>query len=461
MAPLIQQAGLTRISRIDHSILPFLVRSELVGVKVDGPYLEQLSATFKADFASTCAQLEALAGYAINPLAAEDVSDAMFEDWGVTPTRATKTGFFTTQDKYLKARKHEHEGVPLIIEARQINKMVGTYTERLPKLLRRGRYHPNWKYTRTASGRAAEEIILLIPKHSARGKLIRKAFVADDGCVLVSVDLSQIEMRVMAHESQDPIFLKNYRTGVDMHASTAHHLLGAPKDRDQQDESLHRLPAKTLNFGVLMGMTEYGLADQLQEQGQSQWIVDYEHQAARQINNQRFTYESWDARQHAIAVLTDEIRNQGFKSTREFLREWFKVYKGVRVWMELKKREARKTGYVRDLYGRRIAVSGIWSSDDRIAAEFGRKAHAIPIQSGAQGTAKRWIARIWRDTIVPRLATGQYCEPAWWIHDDVTLCVDRRAAKAVAREMLACVPQDLCVPATADSKTGPNWAELH
>lgn len=437
MRPMLAKAGVERIYAIDRSILPFLVRNEQVGLRVDERELSRLDRRFTREYADVLTKLEALAGHPVNPLASEEVSETIFDEWEVQPTRMNKSGYYTTEDKYLKARKHQHEGIPLVIEGRQINKMHSTYVKRLPALLRRGRYHPNWKYTRTASGRAAEEIILLIPKHSARGQAIRRAFSADDDCILLSCDLSQIEMRVMAHESRDAKFLYNYEHGIDMHANTAHELLGAPRDKDQQDESLHRLPAKTLNFGVLMGMTEYGLADQLQERGLK-----------------------WQVNELDRAIAADrELLKQGFKSTREFLREWFKVYPGVAEWVRQRKAEARKTGYVRDLYDRRIAVSGVWSADDRIKAEWERKAHAIPIQSGAQGTVKKWIALVWKHIIAPRIRDGRrHCEPWVWIHDDVTLCVDERIPRTVAREMLAMVPQDLCVPVSADAKAGRNWA---
>lgn len=482
LAPRLAKAGLERISHIDHGVLPFLVRNEMIGMAVDTAEVTRLDALFAADYARVCASINRLAGRDVNPLAAEDISDTIFQDWGVTPTRLTATGFYTTADKYLKARKHEHEGMPLVIEARQINKYRGTYVSKLNALLRDGRYHPDWKYTRTSTGRPAETIILLIPKHDPsayaihattgtrepirmdRAKAIRNCFHATDGHALVSCDLSQIEMRMMAHESRDPLFLKAYRENIDMHAMTAHHLLGAPKRKEDQDESAHRLPSKTLNFMVLMGATEYGFLDQLHEQGQKEWVLDLEEEAARRVstaNREAGIEIGWEAFQTAQWKAEAELRRLGFKSAREFLAEWFKVYPGVRVWCDAKIAEAEATGYVRDFRGRRIAVDGVWSSNDRIAAEFRRKAHATPIQSGAISIAKRWIARIERHVLRPRRDGWRYCEPWVWVHDDVTVECDARIRRTVAREMLALVPQDLCVPVTADAKSGVRWGELH
>ena len=434
-------------------VLPWLTRNELVGLAVDVDRLRALTATFEREYADARAALNLAALRDVNPHAAADIGLTIFDDWGVSPTPYTRTGLLTTQDKYLKARTGEHPGIALVLRCRQLLKYLSTYTRKLPGLLRDGRYHPDWKYTRTISGRMAETIILLIPKHDPLAKpegrmnrayAIRDCFHATEGHTLVSADLSQIEMRVMAHESRDPLFLRNFATGVDMHASTAHHLLGAPARKEDQDPSKHRLPAKTLNFGILMGLTEYGLLDQLHENGQPQWIVDWPDD-------------------DGDGELELALREQGFQSTREFRDEWFKLYPGVADWIAARKAQAHATGYVRDLWGRRIDVSGVWSSNDRIVAEFERKAHAVPIQSGAIGIAKRWNARIYRHVIAPRIAAThrrRYCEPWNWEHDALTLEVDDRIPRTVTHEILRLVPQDLCVPVMADASRGVRWGSL-
>jgi DNA polymerase-1 len=298
--------------------------------------------------------------------------------------------------------------------------MRGTYAERLPRLLREGRYHPHWKYTRTTSGRLAEEVITLIPKHSLEGLLIRNAFHAVDGNVLVLVDLSQIEMRVMAHESRDAILLGAYERGEDIHANTAHHLLGAPKGKENQDESKHRLPSKTINFGIINGMTEYGLLDQLHENGLLSWDIE---------------------------------------QVRAFREGWFKLHSGVGAFWEGQKAKARKLGYVEDMFGRRRYLAGIHSTDERIVRESERQAlHAI--QSGADGISKLWNARIIDRVLRPRWREGRrYCEPWVRVHDETALEVDARMARTVRQEMLALVPQALCIPVTAEGVIEQRWGQ--
>lgn len=422
LAPLITARGLRQAYAIDLGVLPMLVRMEEVGMACDGGALQDLSALFAAEFDAIVDKIAKIAGRVVNPNQHERVSELLFDDLGITPTKPTKSGFHTTQDKYLKARKKEHEVIQLVLDGRQLSKYRGTYTEKLPLMLRDGRYYPDWKYTRTATGRLAETVILLIPKHTARGKQIRNCFHATDGHLLVSVDLSQIELRVMAHVSGDAKMLGAYARGEDLHAATAHDLLGAPKGKDNQDESLHRLPAKTMNFGIINGMTEYGILDQLHEAGQLQWDIE---------------------------------------QVREFRADWFKNYVGVDRFWKAQISHGKQHGYVKDMFGARRYLSGLWSSDERIVADAERQA-LFAIQASADRISKIWNKRIWRDIIVPRLREGKrYCEPWVRVHDDTTLEVDERIARTVRQEMLRAVPQVLSIPTTAEGKLGERWGSLH
>lgn len=428
--PQLKAHGLLTAYNIDRGVIPFLLRNEIIGIAVDEAHLRTLSATFTADYNRVCTEIEALVGMDINPNSHKVVSRLLFDDLNITPTRALKSGFYTTQDKYLKARKNEHKVIPLILQGRQLSKYKGTYTEKLPGMLVDGRYHPQWKYTRTATGRLAEEVIVLIPKHDPtakeqnrenRAKAIRNAFHAVDGHALVSVDLSQIELRVMAHLSGDRKMRKAYMDRVDLHTQCAYELLGAPKKKEDQDDSKHRLPAKTVNFGIINGMTEYGMLDQLHENGQLQWDIE---------------------------------------QVREMLAGWFKVYAGVKIYWDARKHEAMNTGYVRSMFGRRRFISGIWSTEDRIKREAERQC-LFAIQSSADEISKIWGRKIWNHVIRPRHAEGRrYCEPWVRVHDDTTLEVDARIARTVKAEMLALVPQLLDIPTEAAGKIGQRWGEL-
>ena len=435
LLPRLREAKLERAYDIDRAVLPMVARMETVGVQVDVAGLQRLSAELATDYANTEQAIYDMLGERLNPKASEDVSEMLFGKLGITPTRLTKGGgYYTTQDKYLLARKKEHGVIELILAGREAWKMKSTYCDKLPKLVSRdGRYHPDFAYTRTASGRLAETILLLIPKHSPKwGKKIRSCFTAAPGRALVSVDLSQIEMRTMADNSQDEVLLNVYRTGGDVHADTAHRMLNAPALKKDQDESLHRLPAKTINFGVLMGMTEFGLLDQLHSHGLLQWQID---------------------------PCSAEEKAQGKLSTVEFRADWFAGHAGVAAYVERKKREARRTGAVRDMWGARVRLDAIDCTDPRRVREAERQAHAIPIQAGADRISKQWMAEVWRQVVLP--ARGKfYCEPWCRAHDDLILEVDEAHAESVKAQLLALVPQCLCIPVLAEGKIGQNWGAL-
>lgn len=432
--PRICARGLERAYALDMGVLPWLIRSEEVGMACDGEALQALSKQFQEEYDTTCQQISRLAGHDVNPRGGEQVSTVLFEELGIRPTRLTKSKkHYTTADKYLKARRPEHPIIPLVISARQLSKYKSTYTDKLPGMLVEGRYHHDWRHTTAATGRLAEQIIILIPKHDPtsrdkhgkqirmdRAKAIRNAFYATFGHRLVAVDLSQIELRVMADVSQDRRLMEAFLRGEDIHAQVAADLLGAPRKKEQQDESAHRLPAKTVNFGIINGMTEYGMLDQLHEAGQLHWTID---------------------------------------DVRDLLDEWFKVHRGVWEYWQRQITSCERLGYVKDMFGRRRYISAIWSQDERIRKEAERQT-LMPIQAGADGISKVWGARIWKDVIRPRQRRGIYAEP--WVreHDATTLEVARREADDVRREMLALVPDLLSVPTTAEGKIGVRWGEL-
>lgn len=419
LRPRIKAEGLERIYQIDKAVLPFIVRNEEVGLLCDGARLKELAQQFDKEFRVVCAKIKAKTGQSVNPCSPKQVSKLLYDDLGVTPPgrRSAKTGDYSTEDKYLKARRGEHLVVPLVIEGRQINKMRGTYAERMPDLLRAGRYHPDWRYTRTATGRQAEELITLIPKHSYRGLMIRVCFRAATGNLLVLVDLSQIEMRVMAHLSRDPHLLKAYRDKIDIHAQTAHLMLGAPKRKEDQDDSKHRLPAKTFNFAIINGSTEYGILDQLHEQGQLHWDIE---------------------------------------QVREFHRDWFHVHQGVDAYWKDRVREAERTGVLRSMFGRRRRFDALHSTQEQIRRKAEREC-LWAIQGSADDISKIWNAKIWRQIILPMHAQGIYCEPWVRVHDETGLEVEAGMAVGVMEQMLSLVPQVLSIPVEAEGHTEEAW----
>jgi uracil-DNA glycosylase family 4 len=447
----IEREGLERAYYVDMGVLPMVIRSEQIGMACNPFQLNLLAKQFRKDFLETCTAINELAGKVVNPLSGEQVSECLFQELGITPTKLTPSRkHHQTGDKYLKARRGEHDIIQLILNARQLSKYASTYAEKIPRLLQSvdddplfrtllqadeeevldQRYFPQWKTTRTATGRLAEEVILLIPKHDPlarsqgrenRATAIRNCFHATRGHTLVSVDLSQIELRVMAHVSDDPVMLESYRKGEDLHARTAHELLGAPASRADQDDSAHRLPAKTLNFAIINASTEYGILDQLYEAGQLHWTLE---------------------------------------QVKALLDDWFSVFAGVKKFFGEQQRLGRERGYVESMYGRRRYLAGLHSTDERIVKEAERQC-LFMIQSSADEISKAWNRRIWKRIILPARKEGWYCEPWVRIHDDTTLEVDAAHAKDVADQMVKLVPQLLSIPVTAEAKMGTRWGDLH
>lgn len=422
--PRLMEEGLVEVYKIDKSVLPMEARMESIGMEVDVTRLHALARELRREYRRLCRAIRDLVGQDLNPCSPPQVSHLLFNTLHLEPTRLSKSGkHYTTEDKFLEARRGKHPVIPLIIEARLIAKMRGTYAEKLPDLIGEdGRYHPDFGLTDT--GRYTEPVVLLIPKHSRWGTPIRRAFVAGEGRLLYSCDLSQIEMRTAAHLSQDETLLDIFRTGKDAHAETAYQLFGVPPER--QNDSLHRLPAKTANFSILMGTTARGYMEQLHEQ-------------AGMLN---------------IPALLDYDEDD----CQRMLEAWYDDHPGWSQWRQARIQEARIRGYVRDLVGRKIHCQGVWSSKPSIRAHFERLAHAGPVQSSAVSITKRWMAHLWE--ALQRWHEKTYLEPWLQIHDDVILNGNRSLRTSIHTMMQATIPQVLCVPVRAEFASGENWGDL-
>jgi DNA polymerase-1 len=258
--------------------------------------------------------------------------------------------------------------------------------------------------------------VLSIPKHSTRGKLIRLGFLAGPGRVLLSHDLSQIELRVAAHDSRCRGMIDVFRSGGDIHAALGERLFGIAAKA--QDESKHRLPCKKVNFGIWMGISAKGMSEQIRAAG-AEWS------------------ESMCA---------------------DLIRETFKVWPEIPRYQSMKIAEARRYGYVTDFAGRRRYLAGVDSRAEWVRHEAERQAYATPVQSGAQEVFKEWMASVWAAVIRPAHARGdRYVEPWLQVHDDLICEVDRRAATRVSRAIMRAIPQMLQVPVTAKAARADTW----
>lgn len=423
--------GQETLARIDHLPLPMIADMQAGGMQVDQAHFADLNEGLDLAIATQQQTLDLLVGHSLNPNSGDQVAHELFEVRGLRPStgrfKYTKGGKISTQDKFLQAIRIQDPIVDQIIDLRELRKLKSTYALRIPAIAASepdGRLHPHLRVTRVETGRlsATAPNVLAMPKHSDWAKMVSMGFVAGPGRLLGGWDLDQIELRIMAHVSQDPKFLKIFREGkVDLHSQTAHLLLGAPKDRKQQDESLHRLPAKGVNFGNIMGITAHGLLDQLHKARQTQWTLPQ------------------------VQKLLDDYRVE---------------YAGVYAYILGRHRFTRAHGYTEDMVGRRKYLAGIWSEDEQVRAAAERQAQAIPIQSGAQSVVKQWMAAAYTELRRLRAETGWYLRAWVQVHDALYLELDERLKIQVNQIMTRTIPQTLSVPVTAKGKFGTRWSDL-
>lgn len=430
--------GLRDVYDVDMAIMPMIARMQHVGLKVDVPHFESLSVLFAVEAEVNADAILLQCGEAINPNSGDQVAAYLFDHLKIQDRvvnlrlKKTKSGErYTTNDKVLDALKGADPSVELFQEGREIRKLKGTYADAIPRLIGRdGRLHPNYRITRTDTGRlsANKPNMLALPKHSKRGKLIRMGFVADEGHELGEWDLAQIEMCVFAHDSGDERMIAEILSGIDKHAATASNMFGRKAEliyAESQSKSgagVHqRFAAKAVNFGILMGITEYGLLDQFHKNGMLDWTQD---------------------------------------RCAELLGEWFRAYPGAAKYIEAKHAEARRHGFVRDMFGRLRWLEGIHSDDEYISAEAERMAQATPVQSGAQGIIKRVMQAVW--PVLKALRGSFWIEPLLQVHDALVLEYDADQRALVDSVMMTAMTTtvQLKVPVKASHSFGLRLGEL-
>jgi len=420
---------------------PLIDQMQKVGIRPDLPYFKKFSAELQDEIDIIQYRLEQWTGREdFNANSGDQVAEYLFDELGLEPLKMTESGRGSTNDKILGGLEHEHgNSFPVIgdiREYREVYKLKNTFVDRLPDFVRYWPYddriHSTFRTTRVITGRlsASDPNILALPKRGKFAKAFRRGFIADPGHIFGSWDLSQIELRILAHLSQDPLMLAIYRgekrntdgSLIDLHAQLAERIFGVkPAD---QDKSKHRLPAKAINFGIPMGMTNIGLTIELRKNG--------------------------------VMVTEDDAQR--------WLDETFALYKAVPNYMDQMRAEARRNGYIRCLSGRIRYIGGIRSSNERVRAEAERFAFSTPIQEGAQFVMKTAGAYIWKNIIQRRQKMGQWIEPIVQIHDDMVLELQsEQLAREVHPEMVYAMTkvfQELSVPIETSGDLGPNWADM-
>lgn len=391
----LDREGLRPIYDLDMSVVPMVDRMQQVGIRIDRGHFSNL-AEYLTDLMEIKRQeiIRASLATGINidldfnpnspPQCAGLLFDAHPRGFSLSTKKKTRGGADSTNDKVLEALRFKDARVGLICDYRELSKLYSSFAVVLPLAADEDdRIHPRTKITRVSSGRfaMADPNLLAIPVRSELGKLIRAGFIAPEGRVLGGWDLDQIEMREMAHQSGDTRMVGIFREGkTDIHRQTAAWSFGI---RPEDVTIIQRYAAKRIGFGVITGITEIGLSEQMALAGAEGW---------------------------------DEAK------CKDAIAEYFKIYTGVKGYMEDCRSEARRFSYVTDRWGRRRYLPGVHSDLHWTAEEALRQSHSFKISSSAQGTLKHAMAAIWdwwkTDGILGRV------DPLLQIHDELILEAD-------------------------------------
>ncbi|MBT6179065.1 MAG: DNA polymerase I [Deltaproteobacteria bacterium] len=394
-------------------LVPVLAKMEQTGIKIDVPHLQALSTEFATRLREIEAKAHALIGETINLASPKQLSHVFFEKLGYPVIKKTKTGYSTDQE-VLETLAKDYELPGVVLEYRMLAKLKSTYVDALPKLADSGsgRVHTSYNQTGTATGRlsSTDPNLQNIPIRSEDGKRIRKAFVADEGWCLVAADYSQIELRVMAHLCQDEAFVEAFRQGEDIHSRTAREILTGGAEVDSES----RRRAKAINFGILYGLSEFGLAKQL-------------------------------------GISRSEAK--------DYISAYFGRYPKIRHFLDRCIEEGRENGYVSTLSGRQRALPELKSKNGNIRKGAERIAMNTPIQGSAADLIKmamlKVAERLEKENMRSRLLLQ--------VHDELVLespLEERDALVNLVREEMSSV-MELSVPLVVDVGFGQSWAEAH
>lgn len=399
---------------IEMPVLLTLADMEFEGIAVEPGYFESLSKVFDAKIKEQEKNIHFFAGRPFNINSTKELQTVLFEDLRLPSDKKTKTGY-STDHSVLESLQGTHPIIDHLLEIRKFSKLKSTYTDTLPTLInpKTGRIHTSYNQTIAATGRLSSTNPNLqnIPIKDEEGRLLRKGFIAKKGFEILSLDYSQIELRIMAHFSNDPQMMDAYKSGADIHKRTAAGLFGIPEDQVTSDM---RNKAKVVNFSVIYGVTSFGLS-----------------------NNLRISR----------------------KEAKEFIEKYFSTYTGVGTYMEEIVEFCKEHGYVETLLGRRRYLPDI-NSKHKMASEAAKR---VAINSPIQGTSADMIKlamiqiqnKIKKESFRSKLILQ--------VHDELVFEVDPKEKKEfyqMAKEEMESAMK-LKVPIVAQGKFGGNWDEAH
>ena len=403
-------------NEVELPLVPVLREMEAAGVRIDVAQLKQAETTLTEELNGLEQRIYDLAGETFNINSPRQVGELLFDKLKLDPkAKKSKTGQYSTSEEVLAGLKEKHEIVSLILEQRELKKLISTYIAALPGYIdpKDGKIHTTYNQTVTATGRLSSSNPNLqnLPIRSERGRFIREAVIPDEGCLFLSADYSQIELRLMAHFSQDEHMLAAFRTGQDIHAATAAKIYGLPIEQVSKDQ---RRKAKTANFGIIYGISAFGLAQQL----------DCSRAEAKQL-----------------------------------IDDYFDAFPRVISYIESQKELARARGYAETLFGRKRYLPDIHSHNATVRSFAERNAVNAPIQGTAADIIKMAMVSIHR-----RLKEeGLQAQMIMQVHDELNFNVPEQEVDRV-REIVVSEMQNavhLSIPLIAECGVGKNWLEAH
>jgi len=402
-------------SQVEMPLVPVLIHMERNGVALDTNLLRQMSHRLGEKLMKREAEIYNYVGHQFNINSPRQLGSVLFQELKLPSARKTKSGYSTGAS--VLEELYQETGHPIIesiLDYRQLAKLKSTYIDALPSLInpKTGRVHTSFNQTRTATGRlsSSDPNLQNIPVRGELGKEVRQAFIAPADSYLLAGDYSQIDLRALAHLSQDKSLLSAFQQDEDIHAATAAQVFGV--DASQVTPDMRRV-AKTVNFGVIYGMSDYGL-------------------------------------EQATALSREEAAR--------FITSYFEKYPGVKQYLDSTKEQARKVGYVQTLLGRRRSIPEINSSNRQIREAAERMAINMPVQGTSADIIKVAMINLYREMSKRQLKSKLLLQ----VHDELIFEVPQDELEEVRQLVpkIMSTALELSIPLKVDTKTGTNWGEM-
>ncbi|MCH7936410.1 MAG: DNA polymerase I, partial [Proteobacteria bacterium] len=413
---LVEEGMVTVYETLERPLVPILRDMERLGIRVDGKELKRLSDDFGKRLGRLEEEIHRLVGHEFNIGSPKQLGEVLFDELGLPGGKKGKTGAYGTGAEVLEALiDHGHDLPARVLDWRQLAKLKSTYSDALMEQINpaTGRVHTSYSQAGVSTGRLASSNPNLqnIPIRTEEGRKIRRAFVADKGMMLLSADYSQIELRLLAHVAGIDALKEAFHDGQDIHAMTAAQVFGVPMDAM---DPMVRRKAKAINFGIIYGISAFGLARQL---------------------------------------------GIGNSEAAEYIDAYFEKYPGIRDYMDRTKEQAREKGFVETLFGRKCHIRSINEKNPNVRGLAERAAVNAPIQGGAADIIKRAMIRIPDALADAKLKARMLLQ----VHDELIFEVPKKELEATA-DLVSGVMSGaarLDVPLVVDTGFGDNWDEAH